>query len=118
MTADPGRTLHHETEQLRLVKAAFAFSCWMKGDGHNQIEFLPGQPDIGQCLQEPATDEVSQMDLPAVFQIMNHLSDHVATAISRYRRLKMKGAIVAIRAFKASVDRAEEWLGTPGTEGR
>src|SRR5690348_18381471 len=90
----------------------------MQRHRHNQMKFPASEPWIGPGLQQPLTNHPAQMNLPAVFEIMDDFSDDIPAAISRDRRVEVKGATFAIRTLKRAGDLAEKGFGTLGTKRR
>src|SRR5205814_7041945 len=60
---------------------------------------VPKQGIIQRCA-EPACNQVAQIDLAAVFKIVNNLADDPATPIGGDRSVKMNCAMGAVRTRK------------------
>jgi len=110
--------MQSEAEQFGLVETPLSFSRRMQRNRHDEIESAARQPWIIHRLGEPATEQMTEMNLPAVFEIMHDFSNDAATAISRNRRVEMQDAILAVRTSERLSDGTGERLGTFRAERR
>ena len=53
----------------------------MQRDWHDEIDPAAGQARILQRFRQPAAELVAEMDLPVVFEIVNHFADDGEVAV-------------------------------------
>src|SRR5437763_8908598 len=72
---------------------------------------------IVECGAKPSGENMSKVNLIAVFKIMNQTPDDSATRVGGNGCFKMKFLMSAIAAGKRAIDRPAERLGTFRAEG-
>jgi hypothetical protein len=81
-----------------LIKAAFTLSRGMEWNRDNRIELTLTNALIVESGYEPAYNQVSQMNLPAILKIQNDIPHDSAGAIGRDGCFEMELAMRAVRA--------------------
>src|SRR5260370_39841599 len=72
----------------------------MKRHWNDNVKSVAVQPRIIEACTEPPCQQMAQIDLAAVFKIVNNLADDPATAIGGDRGVKMNCAMGAVRTRK------------------
>jgi hypothetical protein len=83
----------------------------MQWHGHDYVESLPAKPFIIERCAEPVRYNMSKVNLPTVFELVNYLADDTATAVCGHRCVEMNRAMGAVGAGKRARDRALERFG-------
>src|SRR4029077_3849311 len=72
----------------------------MQRHWNDNVKSVAPKPWIIEGCAEPASHQMAQIDLAAVFKIVNNLADDPATAIGGDRSVKMNCAMGAVRTRK------------------
>src|ERR1700724_2777331 len=91
-----------------LIKTALALSRRMQRNWNNRVEAAVAQSRIIQGGDKPAPDQMTKMNMLAVFKIENDVARDAAAAIGRDRCIKVDDTMRTVRAGKCGRDRAVE----------
>src|SRR5437016_4681410 len=72
----------------------------MQRHWNDNVKSVAMKPGIIESYTEPACHQMAQIDLAAVFKIVNNPTDRSTTAIGGHRSVKMNFAMGAVRARK------------------
>src|ERR1700730_18506214 len=97
-------------EQGGLIETALPLPRRMQRHWDNRVELAFAKTFVIECRDQPARDQMSKMNLAAVFKIEDHVANNSATAISRNRGLEVKCAMRAVGAVEGGRDRSIERL--------
>jgi len=99
-------------QERSLVEPALAFARGMERDRYDEIEVAAAEPRVAQTFRKPACDGITEVALPAVFELMENFANKPAAAIDRDRAIEMKRAMFAVRATERLCDSTVKRLGT------
>src|SRR6266702_7772328 len=92
-------------DKRALVEAALAFTRRVEWNGNEDVERRVAQSLVIEPGDEPGSDQMAQVNLPAVLKIEKNLPNDSAAAIDRDRGVEVQPAMTAIRAGKCVADR-------------
>src|SRR5207237_3713232 len=99
-------------EQRSLIETALALFRGMERNGDDRVEAALAEPLVVERCHQPACDQMTEMDLPAVFKIEHDVPNYSTTAVSRNGGVEMEKTMSAVSAGKGAGDCAIERLGT------
>src|SRR4029077_10109893 len=101
-----------------LIEVAFSFASRMQRHWNDNVKTMAPKPGIIEGCAEPACHQMAQIDLAAVFKIVNNLAGDPAAAIGGGRGVKMNWAMGAVRTRKLTGNCAFKRFGTSCTKRR
>src|SRR5439155_3846626 len=84
----------------------------MKRNGNDRVETAFAESLIVERGDQPARDQMTKMDLAAVFKIENDVANNTAAAVGRDGGIEMERAMRAVGAGKRGCDCTVKRLGT------
>src|SRR6266446_1942763 len=84
----------------------------MKRNGNDRVETAFAESLIVERGDQPARDQMTKMDLAAVFKIENDVANNAAAAVGRDGGIEMERAMRAVSAGKRGCDCTVKRLGT------
>jgi len=84
----------------------------MKRNGNDRVETAFAESLIVERGDQPARDQMTKMDLAAVFKIENDVANNAAAAVGRDGGIEMERAMRAVGAGKRGCDCTVKRLGT------
>src|SRR5437773_4467206 len=84
----------------------------MKRHGNDRVETAFANALVVERRNEPARDQMTEMNLFSVFEIENHVPNDPASAIGRDCGLEIKVSMRAVGTGEFGRDRAVKWFGT------
>src|SRR5260370_27585542 len=76
----------------------------MKRNGNDRVETAFAESLIVERGDQPARDQMTKMDLAAVFKIKNDAANNAAAAVGRDGGIEMESAMSAVGAGKRASD--------------
>jgi hypothetical protein len=95
-----------------LIKTALALPRRMKRNGNHRVETAFAESLIVERGDQPARDQMTKMDLAAVFKIENDVANNAAAAVGRDGGIEMERTMRAVGAGKRGCDCTVKRLGT------
>src|SRR6266446_10366915 len=90
----------------------------MQRHWNDNFKSVGAKPGIIEGCAEPACHQMTQIDVAAVFKIVNNLADDPATAIGGHRSVKLNCAMGAVRTRKLTDNCAVKRFRTSCTKRR
>src|SRR5947207_3214058 len=113
-----GRDRDKFRQEGGLIEAALAFARGMKRHRHDEIEVAAVETRVRETFHEPVRDGITEVALPAVFELVENIANETAAAVSGDGTIEMERAMLAVRATEGLGDCARERLGTFRAERR
>src|SRR2546428_10419006 len=94
-------------KQPGLIEPALALARGMKRHGNDRVETAFANALVVERRNQPARDEMTEMNLFSAFEIANHMPNDPASAIGRDCGLEIKVPMRAVGAGEFRRERAD-----------